>query len=519
MACLAALGIIGRLPFRDAPFVNLEYFYHQSAELIVHGLGLEGALKNLFEGFNNPLGSVVAIAGAQRLFGVTEWSSRLPAMLAWLICVGALYYAARKLWSPSVGVLSAVVMGVSPLFWIYGGIAYPDVPFTALTTIAMLLAGVAAHRRSLPLHALAAALLGFATLIRYNGLLFAPVIALFVLMVVRSRDNGDGGSTWFVETLKVWLLYMFVGGAIVLPYLLWTRQVTGMILRPGFVRVAPDELMFHVVAAVPRLGGYLIWLGAFALPLAPFVLRKSLTLNLGNKILPAAVFMLLVNVAVVAAVRYLEISYSDLFGEMWLGWLERLFSPLLVQLLRFVLLGTGELVVIGLILWGREHLWPNSYVALWVLMPLLAHSFYRMSQRYVMFFFPPLAMYLAWAVSRALRSGKWTGLTGGLVASYVVVYLGFGLFTSAYFSTEGYAAADVAEYINANNLSISASIHNAVLTNSAYLVDEARFAGSGEAPIYETIAVGRNASVDGALYVRDVRVLGILIKRYAIVEY
>ncbi|MDP6650665.1 MAG: hypothetical protein QGF90_00875, partial [Gammaproteobacteria bacterium] len=125
----------------------------------------------------------------------------------------------------------------------------------------------------------------------------------------------------------------------------------------------------------------------------------------------------------------------------------------------------------------------------------------------------------AWAVSRALRSGKWTGLTGGLVASYVVVYLGFGLFTSAYFSTEGYAAADVAEYINANNLSISASIHNAVLTNSAYLVDEARFAGSGEAPIYETIAVGRNASVDGALYVRDVRVLGILIKRYAIVEY
>ncbi len=127
-------------------------------------------------------------------------------------------------------------------------------------------------------------------------------------------------------------------------------------------------------------------------------------------------------------------------------------------------------------------------------------------------------MYVAWVVSRALRSGKSKPLTVGLVASYVVMYLDFGLFTSAYYSAEGYAAADVAEYINTNNLSISASTHSPVLTNSSYLMDEARFAESSESPIYETVTVNRNVPVENALFVRDVRLLGILSKRYAIVE-
>ncbi len=135
-----------------------------------------------------------------------------------------------------------------------------------------------------------------------------------------------------------------------------------------------------------------------------------------------------------------------------------------------------------------------------------------------MFFFPPLAIYLAWLAVTTLRLGKRRALAIVLVSGYGVVYLGVGLFTSAYFANEGHAAADVAEYINANNLSISASTHNPVLANSAYLVDEARFARPSDSPIYETVAVSRNVLIHNAMYIRDVRLLGILMKRYAIVE-
>lgn len=515
---LLVIGIFGRLPFASAPFVNLEYFYHQSAELIASGMGFQAALQHLFQGFNNPLGSVLAIAAAQNLFGSSEWTSRLPSMLSWLICVGVVYIAALKVWSPWEGALSATIMGFSPLFWVYGGIAYPDVPFTALTTIAMLVSAVASYRHSQTQHLLAAALLGFATLIRYNGILFYPVIAVMVMLAARSKTSANVGSSWFLETLKVWFLYAIVSGIIIIPYLLWTRQVYGVILRTGFVRVSSNEMVFHVLAAVPRLGAYLIWLGAFTLPMVPIVLRELFSLFPRQNIVRVAGYMLLVNTVMVAAVHQLMIGYPDLFGEMQLGWMERLLPLWPLLIVKFCLLCAGEIVLTALIVWGRVRLWPNRCLALWVLIPLLAHSFYRGTQRYSIFILPPLAMYMAWVICQACRSGKWRWPAISLTTGYVIVYLGFAIFTSAYYAVEGYAAADVAKFINANRINISASIHNLVLTNSAYLVDESLLNQSDSGYSHQVTALGRNLSVENAIYVRDVRVLGVLLKRYAVVE-
>ena len=72
LLCLFGIGIIGHSFFLPAPFVNLEYVYHQSAEVITSGLGLKSSLLQLSEGFNNPLGNVVAIAGTQSVFGITD---------------------------------------------------------------------------------------------------------------------------------------------------------------------------------------------------------------------------------------------------------------------------------------------------------------------------------------------------------------------------------------------------------------------------------------------------------------
>ena len=54
---LIGIGVIGHSFFMSAPFVNLEYIYHQSAELISSGSGFKASLLHLIEGFNNPLGN------------------------------------------------------------------------------------------------------------------------------------------------------------------------------------------------------------------------------------------------------------------------------------------------------------------------------------------------------------------------------------------------------------------------------------------------------------------------------
>ncbi len=513
---LILIGLIGHSLFWSAPFVNLEYVYHQSAEIITSGQGLKISLLHLFEGFNNPLGNTLVIAGAQSILGATEWSSRIPSIVSWLICVSMIYIMGCRWWSLSVGILAAIIVGFSPLFWVYGGIAYPDVPFTAVITITMFVAGFATYRNSLRLHLLAALLLGLATLFRYNGILFFPAIAIYVALQMYVNQDIHNLTKWKLDTLKVCSVYVVVCGVILIPYLLWTKQVVGMVLRPGFVLVAPTDIIFHIAASVPRIGGYMIWLGALVLPFTVLILQQIRMRFQKRSFLSVAAILFPLNVAIIAAVQYLEFTSGELFGEMWFGWLERLLPISIIVVMRFIFLTASEVVVVGLIIWGKQKIWPNAFVVLWLLVPLLIHSFYRMSQRYVIFFLPPLAVYVAYIIVKSGTFSRRRTIAIALCVVYMTIYPSIGLFTSAYYSAEGHAAAKVAEFVNDNKINIAASRHNPVLTNSLYLVDESRFADSEAFIDHRLVALGRHGSIENAIYVRDVRVIGLLIKRYVV---
>jgi len=309
---------------------------------------------------------------------------------------------------------------------------------------------------------------------------------------------------------------MVVCGAILIPYLLWTKQVVGILFRPGFVLVAPTDIIFHVAASVPRLGGYLIWLGALVLPFT-FLTFEHIRLRIKRpSLFLGAAILIPLNVAIIAAVHYLEITSGELFGEMWFGWLERLLPTFIIVIMRFVFLTASEVVVVGLFIWGRQKVWPNAFMVLWLLVPLLIHSFYRMSQRYVMFFLPPLAVYMAWLVVKSVTLSKHRTIAIALCIVYMVIYPSIGLFTSAYYSAEGHASADIAEYVNENRINIAASRHNPVLTNSFYLIDESRFPESDSSINHKVAALGRYEDIENAIYVREVRVMGLLIKRYVV---
>ena len=58
-----------------------------------------------------------------------------------------------------------------------------------------------------------------------------------------------------------------------------------------------------------------------------------------------------------------------------------------------------------------------------------------------------------------------------------------------------------------------------MLTNSAYLVDESRFSSNNNNQVsHRVVMLGIGETVDGIVYLREVRVLGILLKSYAIVK-
>jgi hypothetical protein len=288
------------------------------------------------------------------------------------------------------------------------------------------------------------------------------------------------------------------------------------VLKPGFVLVAPTDIIFHIAASIPRLGGYLIWVGALVLPFT-FLIFQQVRMRIQHlNWLIIAPILIILNIVLVAAVQYLEITSGELFGEMWFGWLERLLPTYMIVIMRFIFLTASEVVVVGLIIWGKQKIWPNTFVVLWLLVPLLIHSFYRMSQRYVIFFLPPLAVYVAYIIVKSGTFSRRRTIAIALCVVYMTIYPSIGLFTSAYYSAEGHAAADIAEYVNEKKINIELSRHNPVLTNSAYLIDESRFPDSEALIDHKLVALGRYETIENAIYVREVRVIGLLIKRYAV---
>ena len=77
-------------------------------------------------------------AGSIKLFGVNEWALRLwPALLALLGCL-AVYGAGRKLFGRRAGLIAAIVLATSPLYYLLGRIITLDMAVSVLLSGALL---------------------------------------------------------------------------------------------------------------------------------------------------------------------------------------------------------------------------------------------------------------------------------------------------------------------------------------------------------------------------------------------
>ena len=137
----------------------------------------------------------------------------------------------------------------------------------------------------------------------------------------------------------------------------------------------------------------------------------------------------------------------------------------------------------------------------------------------MLFLLPPLALFLGHRVERALQSRRWIAIRRLAVAASFLVFAGAAIFNSAYWAREGYAAAAVVQFANANGLQgIDPETSSDVLTHAGYLLDKGRLAVHADLKQYELIAIGRSETRPGVIYQADLRVMGVVFKRFAVVK-
>jgi len=133
------------------------------------------------------------VAVSLRTFGVNEWAARLVPALFGLAGVLLVYTAGRRLFNRRVGLLAAIVLGTSPLYFGLARTLTLDMPVAVLLTATLLcfLIGVESDERSTRMRWLLAAYATAALAVLTKGLigfvLPAMVIGLWIIVMTEWR--------------------------------------------------------------------------------------------------------------------------------------------------------------------------------------------------------------------------------------------------------------------------------------------------------------------------------------------
>lgn len=515
---LMAFFLIGHFIFLSAPFVNLESWYAGAAEMISKGK-ISESIQYLEKAIANPILSVVGVVPFYRLFGISEFSARFFCLITGVLALAIIYWAGLLFYSPKVAIWGAIIVAVNPLFWAYSGSVYADVPFVFLITLSLFCVIVALRENSLRFHVAAVLLLGLSMLTKYNAVAFIPVIGGMIILNA-FYEQTDRKQT-IMRVVKVLFLYLIIGSVVVIPYLLWVHRILGHLLHPKYVDIVGLKLAsLSPYATMLRFFSHIIWVGVFTGPLFLFAVLDMVK-HLGRK---GTVKILIPTMIIAPAVTVMVLNAQasgvyDL-GEMKLGWVEHIFHGFPLVIIASLCLIAGGIVAIDLVLWGLRSRRVNVYLTIWVLVAILIHSLFRPTNRYVLFVLPALAIYLADIVVHAIRDGSYKASKQLVVAGFILLFVSMSIFNSAYFASEGRAAARVANYLNMNQLKgVAFNPFNSVQCHSGYLIDKHLFvSGRAEKARYTLVTLKRNELMEDVVYEARVKLLGIVFKRYAVLK-
>ncbi len=511
---LVLFFLAAHFPFLDSPFVNLEYAYAESAQLISQGQ-VSQATRSLDRAIANPLGTSAAVSLFYLVFGAGERVSRLLPLFCgtalilttFLALSHSPFYSAHR--TDAQAVIAAAFVGFHPLLWVYSGVLGSDIPFIFFITASVCLTLAANRKDSTSLHFLSALFISAAALIKYSAIAFVPILIAIIAVETHAGRYSPH------DLIKTLLMYAFTGGVVVSVYLAYITSTLGHVIsqeQANHLGLFPAwNNLRHIP---PRLAAYFVWMGLFSGPfifvpiwcvLHRFQFQKRIYGGISLFVAACAGAYLVVN----------DSAENPDLSEMRLGWIRHFVTgkPALWVANTFLLF-IGGIAVIALFVWCKEN-WRERYIHMtWITSFFAFHTFSRPSLRYMVFILPPIAAFVADSLMPSTDSKTRLAYTTTVVLLGCLLFACVSLFSSAYFAEEGRAAALVAEFVNKNHIRIPSE--GEVQPHCLYLIEKQNVVETESDTQYQLISLERNELRAGVLFEAPVTVAGILMRRFAV---
>jgi 4-amino-4-deoxy-L-arabinose transferase-like glycosyltransferase len=183
--------------------------------------------QNFFPTLDKPIAYYWLIASSFKLFGISEWSARLPSVLAALGCIFLVYRFARLQWGLWEALWSSLVLVTSVEFFVLSRIVILDMTLTFFITLALFSFYLAIQKddpRSARLYCLLMyAAMGAGTLVKGPIALVVPGMVIFCYLLLTRK--------WFLLRKMNILLGPLIYLAVVAPWYLWAEA-----RNPGYLR-------------------------------------------------------------------------------------------------------------------------------------------------------------------------------------------------------------------------------------------------------------------------------------------
>jgi len=507
-AALAAFifFIAVHLVYLSTPFVSLEFVYGRYAEILA-GEKCGADLGRYLELVANPASGLFIIVPFHLLLGFSEFATRLPSFLSGVALAVLAAVAVRRIKNGKKSALAFTIMLLNPMYWVCSGLAYTDIPFCLFSGGGLLFCILALLEDRPFLHWPAAVFLSISALIKYNGLVFFPVAAIFIFIHTGKRSP------------RYLLPYFLLAVVIDLPVYLSLLGRYGFLIYPRLQtlhRPRPD--MVHIY-----LPSYLLWLGLF---MGPFLVLPAWNGLVSAKrrsaylIFPAALLFPCVLYSLTGwGGGYLARLHEMGEYEMNAGWFELLLGGRALGSLILLILALVVVAVVDIVAWMRRER-ANLFFGIWLMAVLLSGSVSRPANRYLLFILVPISVYLGDILGLLDERLKWRlPLRIYFAASLIFLALICFFTTGFWIGARGAASADAVRYVNEHRLS-PAYLDWRVTSHSLYLADEslltddeagARYMVSGRAP-------GDAAAGGSVLFRREVSLMGRPLEIYEVVE-
>jgi len=232
--------------------------------------------ENFLVTLDKPIFFYWLVALSFKVFGISEWSARLPSALAALGCVFLVYRFARRHWGSWEALWSCLILVTSLEFFMFSRIVIFDMILTFFITLALssfytaALAGDQKHRRLNFILMYAA--MGAGTLVKgVIGVIVPGMVVIFYLLLTRKwfllkSMNPLLGAVIYFSMVMPSYLWVELRNPGYLKYFFWQEHFARFV-TPRFDRTKNWYYFFMVLGV-----GFLPW--SFLLPIAVKDLRK-----------------------------------------------------------------------------------------------------------------------------------------------------------------------------------------------------------------------------------------------------